>query len=58
MTHKQTGDLRARPGMPWGYGFCVIEDPKAMEANNIFSPAPSGTVAHSVRKAGSIQPEA
>ncbi len=27
MTRKQTGDLRARAGMPWGPGFCVVEDP-------------------------------
>ena len=34
LTRKQTGELKARPGMPWGLGFCVIEDPKQMEANN------------------------
>jgi CubicO group peptidase (beta-lactamase class C family) len=38
MTRKQTGDLRARAGMPWGLGFCVVEDPQAMEANRILSP--------------------
>lgn len=43
MTRKQTGDLKARPGMPWGLGFCVVEDPKQMEANNHFSP---GTFGH------------
>jgi CubicO group peptidase (beta-lactamase class C family) len=43
MTRKQTGDLRARPGMPWGLGFCVVEDPKQMEANHTFSP---GTFGH------------
>lgn len=43
MTRKQTGELRARPGMPWGLGFCVIEDPKQMEANNNLSP---GTFGH------------
>ena len=43
MTRKQTGELRARPGMPWGLGFCVIEDPKAMEANFTLSP---GTFGH------------
>ena len=38
LTRKQTGDLRARPGMPWGLGFCVVEDPQAMEANRVLSP--------------------
>jgi CubicO group peptidase (beta-lactamase class C family) len=38
MTRKQTGDLAARPGMPWGLGFCVVEDPTKMTANNILSP--------------------
>jgi CubicO group peptidase (beta-lactamase class C family) len=42
MTRKQTGDLRARPGMPWGLGFCVVEDPKQMEANTTFSPGAFG----------------
>ncbi len=37
MLRKQTGELTARPGMPWGLGFCIIEDPSKMEANNIFS---------------------
>ena len=43
MTRKQTGELKARPGMPWGLGFCVIEDPKQMEANATLSP---GTFGH------------
>jgi CubicO group peptidase (beta-lactamase class C family) len=43
MTRKQTGDLRARPGMPWGLGFCVIEDPAQVEANATLSP---GTFGH------------
>jgi CubicO group peptidase (beta-lactamase class C family) len=43
MTRKQTGALSARPGMLWGLGFCVIEDPAAMEANRHFSP---GTFGH------------
>ena len=38
MTREQTGDLRARPGMPWGYGFCVVEDPSKMVANNPVEP--------------------
>jgi CubicO group peptidase (beta-lactamase class C family) len=42
MTRKQTGDLRARPGMPWGLGFCVIEDPTQMEANKTYSPGSFG----------------
>jgi CubicO group peptidase (beta-lactamase class C family) len=42
LTRKQTGDLRARPGMPWGIGFCVVEDPSAMEANRILSPGSFG----------------
>jgi CubicO group peptidase (beta-lactamase class C family) len=43
MTRKQTGNLRARPGMPWGLGFCLIEDPTQMEAN---STLPPGTFGH------------
>lgn len=43
MTRKQTGDLKARPGMPWGLGFCVIEDPAQMEANQALPP---GTFGH------------
>jgi CubicO group peptidase (beta-lactamase class C family) len=42
LTRKQTGELRARPGMPWGIGFCVVEDPSAMEANRILSPGSFG----------------
>ena len=38
MTRKQTGALNARPGMPWGLGFCVVEDPSKMLANSILSP--------------------
>jgi CubicO group peptidase (beta-lactamase class C family) len=38
MTRKQTGDLTARPGMPWGLGFCVVEDPAKMSANSVLSP--------------------
>ncbi len=43
MTRKQTGALAARPGMPWGLGFCVVEDPTKMEANATLSP---GTFGH------------
>ena len=32
MTRNQTGALNARPGMPWGLGFCVVEDPTKMPA--------------------------
>jgi CubicO group peptidase (beta-lactamase class C family) len=38
MTRKQTGDLKARAGMPWALAFCVVEDPKAMEANVMLTP--------------------
>lgn len=38
MTRKQTGALNARPGMPWGLGFCVVEDPSKMAANSVLSP--------------------
>lgn len=38
MTRKQTGSLVARPGQPWGLGFCVVEDPTAFEANWVLSP--------------------
>jgi CubicO group peptidase (beta-lactamase class C family) len=37
MTRKQTGDLTARPGMPWGLGFSVVEDPAKMAANSVLS---------------------
>jgi CubicO group peptidase (beta-lactamase class C family) len=43
MTRKQTGDLKARPGMPWGLGFCVVEDPTQMPANAALTP---GTFGH------------
>jgi CubicO group peptidase (beta-lactamase class C family) len=43
MTRKQTGGLHARAGMPWGLGFCVIEDPTQVEANAKLSP---GTFGH------------
>jgi CubicO group peptidase (beta-lactamase class C family) len=42
MLRKQTDDLRARPGMPWGLGFCIVEDPTQMEANNMLSPGSYG----------------
>lgn len=42
MTRNQTGDLKARPGMPWGLGFCVIADPSAMAANNTYAPGSFG----------------
>jgi CubicO group peptidase (beta-lactamase class C family) len=38
MTRKQTGDLTARPGMPWGLGFCVVEDPSKMAGNSVLAP--------------------
>lgn len=38
MTRKQTGQLVARPGMPWGIGFSIVEDPTAMQANAVLSP--------------------
>ena len=43
LTRKQTGDLRARAGMPWGLGFVVIEDPSQVQANSTLSP---GTFGH------------
>jgi CubicO group peptidase (beta-lactamase class C family) len=42
MTRKQTGDLKARAGMPWGLGFCVVEDPVQMESNKTLSPGAFG----------------
>ena len=42
MTSKQTGDLTTRPGMPWGLGFCVVEDPAKMAANSVLSAASFG----------------
>jgi CubicO group peptidase (beta-lactamase class C family) len=38
MTRPQIGALTARPGMPWGLGFCVVEDPSKMAANSPLSP--------------------
>lgn len=38
MTRKQTGTLDARPGMPWGLGFCIVEDPSKLTANGVLSP--------------------
>jgi CubicO group peptidase (beta-lactamase class C family) len=43
MTCKQTGDLHARAGMPWGLGFCVVEDPAQMASNKTLS---LGTFGH------------
>ena len=37
MTRPQTGELNARPGMPWGLGFSVVEDPSKMAANSVLS---------------------
>ena len=42
MTRNQIGSLTARPGMPWGYGFCVVTDPTKMAANNTLSPGSFG----------------
>ncbi|MGA2232753.1 MAG: serine hydrolase [Tepidisphaeraceae bacterium] len=42
MTRNQIGDLPARPGMPWGLGFCVITDPTKMQANDVFTPGSFG----------------
>ena len=42
MTRKQTGELKARVGMPWGLGFSIIEDPAQMEANNGYAPGSFG----------------
>jgi len=42
MTRKQTGELTARPGMPWGLGFSVVEDPSKMAANGVLSPTSFG----------------
>jgi CubicO group peptidase (beta-lactamase class C family) len=42
MTRNQTGTLAARPGMPWGLGFCVVEDPTRMPANSVLSPGSFG----------------
>jgi CubicO group peptidase (beta-lactamase class C family) len=42
MTRSQTGDLAARPGMPWGLGFSVVQDPARMPANSLLSPGSFG----------------
>jgi CubicO group peptidase (beta-lactamase class C family) len=43
LTRKQTGDLEARPGMPWGLTFSIVEDPSKLEANATLS---SGSFGH------------
>ena len=43
MTRVQTGALAARPGMPWGLGFCVVADPTQVRANNTVT---AGTFGH------------
>jgi len=43
MTKNQIGTLMARPGMPWGCGFCVITDPAAFDANK---PVSANTFGH------------
>jgi CubicO group peptidase (beta-lactamase class C family) len=42
MTRKQTGALAARPGMPWGLGFCIVEDPSKLAGNSALSPGSFG----------------
>jgi CubicO group peptidase (beta-lactamase class C family) len=42
MTRNQSGALTARPGMPWGLGIGVVEDPTKMEANRVLSPGSFG----------------
>jgi CubicO group peptidase (beta-lactamase class C family) len=42
MTRKQTGALEARPGMPWGLGFCVVEDPSKLAGNSVLAPGSFG----------------
>ena len=42
MTRNQIGQLKARPGMPWGYGFCVVTDPTQQIANHTLSPGSFG----------------
>jgi CubicO group peptidase (beta-lactamase class C family) len=37
MTRRQTGALTTRPGMAWGLGFCVVEDPSKMAGNAALS---------------------
>jgi CubicO group peptidase (beta-lactamase class C family) len=42
LTRPQTGDLKTRPGMPWGLGFSIIADPTQMDANAAYSPGSFG----------------
>src|SRR5262249_13671052 len=42
MTRKQIGSLSARPGMPWGLGFCIVEDPTQLAGNGMLSPGSFG----------------
>jgi CubicO group peptidase (beta-lactamase class C family) len=42
MTRNQTGSLGTRPGMAWGLGFCVVEDPSKLPANSVLSPGSFG----------------
>ena len=48
MTRSRPARLTARPGMPWGLGFCVVEDPAKWEADSVL-------VAEFVRPWRSIQ---
>jgi CubicO group peptidase (beta-lactamase class C family) len=43
LIRNQTGTLKARPGMPWGLGFCIVEDPSQAENNRHFN---AGTFGH------------
>jgi CubicO group peptidase (beta-lactamase class C family) len=38
MTRVQTGTLTARPGMPWGLGFCIVDDPSKLDGNRALAP--------------------
>ena len=42
LTRCQTGDLEVWPGVRWGLGFALIEDPTGLAANRTYSPGSYG----------------
>lgn len=42
LVRKQTGDMHARPGMPWGLAFAIVEDPSGMPGNARLAPGSYG----------------
>jgi CubicO group peptidase (beta-lactamase class C family) len=55
MTRKQTGDLKARAGMPWVSDFASSKTRRRWHRTKHFRPAHSVTAARLARKAGLIR---